>query len=266
MVRFGAGIVGFLIIVSVFAPYLTPYQPYEQNLKERLKPPSKKHLLGTDELGRDLFSRMIYATRISLTVGFVAVGISTVIGTSLGLISGFSGGIVDLIVMRLVDVMLSIPVFFLLLMVIAYIGPSIYNVMIVIGITSWPALTRLVRAETLSVVKRPYIISVKSFGLSKIRILFVHVLPNVIVPVIVSATLGVGGAILAESSLSFLGLGVQPPTPSWGNILTSGKDYLGIAWWLSVFPGLAILITVLAWNLLGEGLREKFNPKKKNVR
>ncbi|RLD18021.1 MAG: peptide ABC transporter permease [Caldiserica bacterium] len=255
MIKTGAGIIVFLVLVAILAPYIAPYKPYEQNLRERLQPPSKRHILGTDELGRDVFSRLVYGTRVSLSVGIVAVGISVLIGVTVGLVSGYFGGAVDAILMRFVDVMLSIPVFFLLLMVIAYIGPSIYNVMIVIGVTSWPSLARIVRAETLSVSKRNFVFSAKAFGFSKLRILFIHILPNVIAPVIVSATLGVGGAILVESALSFLGLGVQPPTPSWGNMLTSGKDYLGIAWWLSVFPGVAILITVLAWNLLGEGLR-----------
>ena len=264
MIRAGAGIILFIAFIAVSAPLIVPHRPSEQNLRERLQSPSLKHPMGTDELGRDTLARLIYGARISMLVGIVAVGIAVGIGTGMGLLSGYMGGWTDLIIMRLVDVMLSIPVFFLLLMVIAYIGPSIFNVMIVIGLTSWPGLCRMVRAETLSVSKRDYILSARSLGFSRMRILFVHILPNVLVPVLVSATLGVGGAILTESALSFLGLGVQPPVPSWGNMLTSGKDYLGLAWWLSLFPGLSILITVLGWNLLGEGLRDWFDPRKKS--
>lgn len=235
--------------------------PSEQHLSYRLSPPSSKFILGTDDLGRDVFSRMVYGIRISLTIGLVAVGISVTIGTILGLLSGYFGGWIDTIIMRLVDVMLCFPTFFLILLVIAFLEPNIYNVMIVIGMTSWPGLTRLVRAEVLSLREREFIQAVKLLGLSHRRIFFVHLLPNVFSPIIVSATLGVGLAILTESGLSFLGLGVQPPTPSWGQMLTSGKDYIHVAWWLSLFPGTAILITVLAFNLLGEGLRDILDPR-----
>ncbi|HCJ65922.1 MAG TPA: peptide ABC transporter permease [Elusimicrobia bacterium] len=257
----GLSIILFLTILAIFAPLLTPYNPLEQNLLARLSSPSKEHWFGTDDLGRDVFSRIIYGTRISLTVGFVAIGIAIIIGTIIGLISGYFAKKIDLILMRFVDIMLCFPAFFLILMVIAFLEPNIYNVMIVIGLTSWPGLARLVRGECLSIKEREFISAAKILGLSTIRILFVHILPNVLAPVLVSATLGVGSAILIESGLSFLGLGVQPPTPSWGNILTSGKDYIYLAWWLSVFPGLAILITVLAYNLLGEGLRDIFDPR-----
>lgn len=258
---FGIIIVGLLILIAIFAKVISPYDPYEQNLFNRLKPPSFKHLFGTDELGRDVFSRMVYATRVSLTVGFIAVGIATIIGTTLGLISGYYGGWVDTLIMRIVDVMLCFPTFFLILLVIAFVKPSIYNIMIVIGLTSWPGLTRYVRAETLKIKNLEFVLSAKLAGLATSKILFVHILPNVVVPVIVSFSLGIGSAILTESALSFLGLGVQPPNPSWGNILTSGKDYIHIAWWLSLFPGIAIFITVVGFNLLGEGLRILLSPK-----
>lgn len=257
----GLVILLFLILVAVFAPVISLYNPIEQNLPERLQCPSAKHPLGTDDLGRDVFSRIVYGTRISLTVGIVAVGISIIIGTPLGLMSGYFGGYIDTIIMRFVDIMLCFPTLFLILMVIAFLEPNIYNIMIVIGLTSWPGLTRLVRAECLSLRERDFISAAKGLGLSHSRILFVHILPNVLTPVLVSATLGIGSAILTESGLSFLGLGVQPPTPSWGNILTIGKDYIHIAWWLSLFPGLAILITVLGFNLLHEGLRDIFDPR-----
>ena len=261
LAKVGLIIIIVLILVAVFSPLISTHNPTEGNILERLQPPSKSHFLGTDELGRDVFSRMVYGARISMSVGIIAVGIAVFVGTFLGLISGYFGGKIDNIIMRFVDIMLCFPTFFLILMVIAFLEPSIYNVMIVIGLTSWTGLARLVRGETLSVKERDFIVAAKGLGLEKRRIIFVHILPNVISPIIVAGVLGVGAAILTESSLSFLGLGVQPPTPSWGNILTSGKDYIHIAWWLSLFPGLAILITVLGWNLLGEGLRDVFDPR-----
>ncbi len=250
-----------LTIQACFAPFIAPYNPSEQNIANRLSPPSGKHFLGTDELGRDVFSRIVYGTRISLSVGFVAVGVAVLIGTLLGLWAGFFGGWVDNLIMRLVDIMLCFPTFFLILMVIAFLSPNIFNIMLVIGLTSWSGLTRLIRGECLSMREREFIQAARLAGLKNNRIIFVHLLPNVFTPILVFATLGIGSAILTESALSFLGLGVQPPTPSWGNILTAGKDYIHTAWWLSFFPGLAILITVLAYNLLGEGLRDILDPK-----
>lgn len=257
----GFAVITVLTILAVFSPWLCRYDPAVQDLTQRLQAPSAQHLMGTDDLGRDVFSRLLTGTRVSLSVGFVAVGISLLVGTCLGLLAGFFGGKLDTLIMRGVDVMLSIPAFFLILAVIAFLGPNIYNVMIVIGLTSWPGLTRLVRGECLSVREREYIQAARLSGVSTLRLLFVHILPNVVAPILVSATLGVGGAILTESGLSFLGLGVQPPMASWGNILAIGRDYLHIGWWLSVFPAVAILITVLAFNLLGEGLRDVLDPR-----
>jgi peptide/nickel transport system permease protein len=259
-------IIGFIVIVlltvvAIAAPWLSPHDPLAQNLMGRLAPPSHLHWMGTDDLGRDVFSRLLLGARISLSVGFVAVGIELIIGVTLGLCAGFLGGKFDSVVMRLVDIMLSIPTIFLILAVLAFLGPNIYNVMAIIGLTSWPALTRLVRGECLSIREREYIQAARISGIPTTRILFVHLLPNVVAPILVSATLGVAGAILTESALSFLGLGVQPPTPSWGNILAIGRDYLHIGWWLSVYPTLAILVTVLAFNLLGEGLRDVLDPR-----
>lgn len=256
----GLSIILFLLMLSITAPYIVTYDPAAQNLSQRLHSPSINFLLGTDDLGRDVLSRMIYGIRISLTVGFVAVGISVCIGTFFGILAGYFGGWVDTLIMRFVDIMLCFPTFFLILLVIAFLEPSIYNIMIVIGLTSWPGLTRIVRAEVLSIREREYIQAAKLLGLNHWRIFFVHILPNVISPILVSAALGVGDAVLTESGLSFLGLGVQPPAPSWGQMLTSGKEYIYMAWWLSLFPGIAILITVLSFNLLGEGLRDMLDP------
>jgi len=261
LAMFGALIILSLALVAVIAPLIAPFNPNHQDILHRLEPPSRKHPLGTDDLGRDLLSRIIYGTRVSLLVGFVAVGIAIIIGSLLGLLSGYFGGWLDALIMRFVDIMLCFPTFFLILMVIAFLEPNIWNVMAVIGLTGWPGLTRLVRGECLSIREREFVQAAKVLGLSNIRVMFVHLLPNVMAPILVTATLGIGGAILTESALSFLGLGVQPPTPSWGNILTAGKDYITMAWWLSLYPGLAILITVLAYNLLGEGLRDVLDPR-----
>ncbi len=257
----GGIIVISLFFVAIFAPYLSPYDPNEIDVSSILLPPSLDHPFGTDELGRDVLSRMIWGARISLQVGFVAVGIAVVIGVVLGAIAGYYGGMVDSLVMRFVDIMLSIPTFFLILAVIAFLEPSIFNIMAVIGLTSWMGVARLVRAEFLSLKEREFVMAAKSLGAGDMRIIFRHILPNAMAPVLVSAVLGVAGAVLTESALSFLGIGVQPPTPSWGNILTAGKDNIEIAWWLSFFPGLAILATVLGYNLLGEGIRDAIDPR-----
>jgi peptide/nickel transport system permease protein len=257
---------GFIIILGVFllailAPIIAPYDPGDINVKAILLAPSYEHWMGTDGLGRDVLTRMLYGGRISLLVGLVAVGISTIIGIILGAIAGYYRGWVDTLIMRLVDVMLSIPSFFLILAVIAFLTPSIINVMIVIGLTSWMGVTRLVRAEFLSLQGREFVQASRTLGAKDARLIFTHLLPNSLSPIIVSSVLGVAGAVLMESGLSFLGLGVQAPQASWGNILTDGKDYIQFAWWLSLFPGLAILITVLGYNLLGEGLRDALDPR-----
>ena len=257
---------GFVIIVCIFllamfAPIISLYDPNEINVKAILLGPSVSHWMGTDGLGRDVLSRMLYGGRISLLVGLVAVGISTAIGILLGAIAGYYRGWVDTVIMRLVDIMLSIPSFFLILAVIAFLTPSIINIMIVIGLTSWMGVTRLVRAEFLSLSEREFVMASRTLGANNARLIFTHLLPNSLTPIIVSSVLGVASAVLLESGLSFLGLGVQAPQASWGNILTDGKEYIQFAWWLSLFPGMAILITVLGYNLLGEGLRDALDPR-----
>lgn len=250
-----------LFFIAILAPLISPYDPKDIDRKHILEPPNIKHLFGTDDLGRDVLSRMIWGAQVSLAVGFVAVGIATLIGILFGALAGYYGSWTDRIIMRFIDTMLTVPTFFLILAVIAFIGPSIWNIMIVIGFTSWMGVARLVRAEFLSQKEREYILAAKAIGASDMRIIFGHIMINSLSPVLVSAVLGIAGAVLLESALSFLGLGVQPPTPTWGNILTLGKDNIEIAWWLSVFPGIAILITVLGYNLLGEGIRDCIDPR-----
>ena len=262
-ILFGITIVTMMALVAIFAPLVASHNPLAMDLspEARLQGPSIEHFFGTDSLGRDVFSRMVYGARISLSVGFIAVFISLIIGIFFGGVSGYYGGWVDGIIMRLVEIMYCFPTFFLIMMVIAFLGPSIVNVMVVIGLTSWAGLCRLVRAEFLTLRERDFVYSARVQGVPDMRIIFRHILPNAMAPVYVSATLSVGAAILVESALSFLGLGVQIPTPSWGNILTVGKNYIDYAWWLTLFPGLAILVTVLSFNLIGEGLREILDPK-----
>ncbi|MBF0507566.1 MAG: ABC transporter permease [Deltaproteobacteria bacterium] len=257
----GGVVVVSLFLLSLLAPQIAPYDPDEVDVKNILAAPGRLHLCGTDDVGRDVFSRMVYGARISLKVGFVAMGLATIIGVVLGALAGFYRGWVENVIMRFVDLMLCFPSFFLILAVVAILEPSIWNIMIIIGLTGWMGVARLVRAEFLTLRERDFVIAARSLGAADLRIIFVHILPNALPPVLVSATLGVAGAILTESALSFLGLGVQPPTPSWGNILMAGKDNIEIAWWLSLYPGLSILITVLGYNLLGEGIQAALDPR-----
>lgn len=261
MLLIGLVIVCGMSLAALLAPAIAPYHPDALHLNNILEPPSSRFWLGTDRLGRDVFSRLLYGGRVSLWVGFVAVGISISIGTTLGLISGYFRRWIDESIMRIVDIMLCFPSFFLILAVIAFLEPDLTNIMIVIGLTSWMGVTRLVRAETLSLREREFVDAARLAGSPTGKILFYHILPNALAPVLITATLGVAGAILVESSLSFLGLGVQPPTASWGNMLMEGKAVIESAPWLSVYPGLAILVTVLGYNLLGESLRDIFDPR-----
>jgi peptide/nickel transport system permease protein len=257
----GIIIIAGLFIIAVFAPVIAPYDQDAIMIKEILQPPSKIHLMGTDDLGRDVLTRIMWGSRVSLLVGFVAVGISVAIGVLLGSLAGYYGGFVDGVIMRFVDVMLCFPTFFLILAVIAFWEPSIWKIMLVIGFTSWMGVARLVRAEFLSLKERDFIQAARALGGKDMRIIFRHILPNGLAPILVNATLGVAGAILVESALSFLGIGIQPPDPSWGNMLTVGKDNIEIAWWLSFFPGFAIFITVMGYNMLGEGIRDAIDPR-----
>jgi len=257
----GGVVVVILVALALLAPGIAPWDPNRPDVRKILDAPSKAHPLGTDQLGRDVLSRMLYGARVSLAVGFVSVGIATLIGIGLGAAAGYHGGTIDALVMRLVDLMLVFPRLFLLLAVLAFLRPSIWTIMAVIGLTGWMSVARLVRAEFLSLKEREFVLWSQSIGASSFRTIWRHILPNAIGPVLVAMTLGIPAAILTESGLSFLGLGVQPPHATWGNILNEGKDAIEIGWWLSAYPGLAILVTVLSYNLLGEGIRDALDPR-----
>ena len=257
----GGVIVLVLVALAVFAPLLARNDPNRPDVKRILAEPTGAHPLGTDQLGRDVMSRMLYGARVSLAVGFVSVGIATAIGIALGSAAGYHGRLVDAFIMRLVDLMLVFPRFFLLLAVLAFLKPSIWTIMAVIGLTGWMGVARLVRAEFLALKEREFVIWSQAVGASGFRVIWRHILPNAMAPVLVAMTLGIPAAILTESGLSFLGLGVQPPYATWGNILNEGKDTIEIGWWLSFYPGVAILLTVLSYNLLGEGIRDALDPR-----
>src|SRR5882672_2859565 len=262
----GGAIVLVLALMAVAAPLVSPHDPHKPDVKRILESPSTRHWLGTDQVGRDVLSRMLYGARVSLAVGFVSVGIAAAIGIALGAAAGYHGGTVDGAVMRLVDLMLVFPRFFLLLAVLAFLKPSIWTIMTVIGLTGWMGVARLVRAEFLTLREREFVIWSESVGAGALRIIFRHILPNAIAPILVAMTLGIPAAILTEAGLSFLGLGVQPPYATWGNILNDGRDYIEIAWWMTLYPGLAILITVLSYNLMGEGIRDALDPRLRQSR
>ncbi|HXJ82051.1 MAG TPA: ABC transporter permease [Candidatus Methylomirabilis sp.] len=261
-----AAVVGALVVLAVLAPLLARWDPHRPDTKEILMPPSTRHWFGTDQLGRDVLSRILYGSRVSLAVGFVSVGIATLIGVLLGAAAGYHGGTVDNLIMRMVDLMLVFPRFFLLLAVLALLTPSIWTIMAIIGMTGWMGVARLVRVEFLTLREREFVIWSESIGAGALRVVFRHILPNAVAPVLVAMTLGIPAAILTESGLSFLGLGVQPPYATWGNILNDGKDVLEIAWWMTLYPGLAILLTVLSYNLVGEGIRDALDPRLRQTR
>jgi len=238
-----------------------PYSPLASSLDDTFQPPSGRHLMGTDDLGRDVFTRMLYGTGISLKVGLLAVAISLVIGLSVGALAGFYGGVVDVVLSRVIEVVMCFPFLFLILAVIVFLPPSIYNIMIVIGITRWTSIARYTRGEFMKIKKQEFTEAARALGATDRKIIFRHILPNSLAPALVTATFGVANAILIEAALSFLGLGIQPPEPSWGEILSVGRRHIEIAWWLATFPGLAIFGTVTAYNLLGEGLRDATDPK-----
>ena len=239
------------------------YSPNDVSLTSVLQPPSAQHLLGTDDIGRDIASRVVHGSRVSLSVGFVAVSIYVLIGLVIGALAGYYGGVVDVVASRLIEIMLTIPTFFLIITVVAFLPPSILNIMVVIGITNWPTVARLTRGEFLKTKSLDYVVAARALGATDFRTIFRHILPNTVAPVFVAATFGVASAILIESTLSFLGFGVPPSTASWGSILSNARQLLPSGWWLTVFPGLAIFLTVTSYNLVGEGLRDAADPRLK---
>lgn len=268
---FGGAIVALLVFCAIFAPWIAPHDPIAQNLNEASLPPFWIHgaqpgyWLGTDELGRDILSRIIFGARLSSIVAFSVVVIGSVIGVTLGLIAGYAGGIVDDIIMRIADIQLAFPYILLAIAVIGVIGASVYTIIAVIGITSWVQYVRVIRSEVISLREREFVQSARAVGCSLRRIVFRHVLPNVTSSVTVIATFELARAIIFEAALSFLGLGVPPAVPSWGNMLAEGRQYLDTGWWMGTFPGLAIMITVMGVNVLGDGLRDAFDPSLRSV-
>ncbi len=255
-----------LYLMALLTPFLAPFDPALQGdlVATRLQAPSSTHLLGTDQFARDLFSRILYGSRVSLSIGFIAVSISITIGTVLGAVAGYLGGAVDAVILRFVDMVISFPRLILLITIIALFEPSIFLIVVVLGLTQWPQVTRIVRGEVLSLREREFIQAGRALGFSRLRIIGRHVIPNVMAPVIVAATLGIGDTIVLEAGLSFLGMGVQPPTPSWGTIVADGRNNLLGAWWISTFSGLAIVLTVVSFNLAGDGLRDALDPRQRS--
>lgn len=257
----GAALFGLIVVLAIIGSWTTPYDPVKIETPNRLLEPDLTHWLGTDHYGRDIFSRLLAGAHLSLIMGLVSVSLALSIGLSLGLPAGYSGGKFDLVVMRAMDLLLAFPSVLLALGIVAIVGPNESNVMLAVGIATVPSFTRLVRASVLTVRSLPYIESARATGCSQTRILWRHILPNILAPLIVLATLGTAGAILTGAALSFLGLGAQPPTPEWGAMLSEARNYMRLGWWLSVFPGLAIAITVMSLNLLGDGLRDLLDPQ-----
>ncbi|WP_027633781.1 ABC transporter permease [Clostridium hydrogeniformans] len=262
----GLVVICLLIILAVIAGFIADYDNVviKQNLEERLQGPSSKYILGTDEFGRDIFARLIHGARVSLRVGILAVGIAIVIGGSLGAIAGYYGGVLDNVIMRIMDVFLAVPSILLAISIVSALGPSLFNLMLSIGISSVPSYARIVRASVLSIREQEFIEAAKAIGANDFRLVMRHIIPNSLAPVIVQATLGVAGAILSTAGLSFIGLGIQPPDPEWGAMLAGGRQYLRDAWHVTTFPGIAIMITILSLNLLGDGLRDALDPRLKN--
>lgn len=265
MAILGLIILTILVLLAIFADVIADYDNVviKQNLAQRLQGPSAAHWLGTDEFGRDIFARLIHGTRVSLQVGIVAVGISIVIGGILGAVAGYYGGKLDNIIMRIMDIFLAVPSILLAIAIVSALGPSILNLMLAISISSVPSYARIVKASVLSIRDQEFIEAARAIGASNTRIIFRHIIPNSLAPVIVQATLGVASAILSTAGLSFIGLGIQPPAPEWGSMLSGGRQYLRYAWWVTTFPGVAIMITILSLNLLGDGLRDALDPRLK---
>jgi peptide/nickel transport system permease protein len=258
----GAVVILVIVFAAVFADQISPYPPNQQNLRARLQPPTAENVLGTDQFGRDVMSRIIYGGRVSMQVGFISVAIALAVGGFMGLLAGFYGGWIDSVVSFLVDVLLALPAFLLALAIVAALGPSLVNVMIAVGVANIPAFARIARGAVLTVTEMDYVNAARAVGSRDLRVMFKHVVPNALSPVIVQVTLSLAGAILAAAGLSFLGLGAQPPTAEWGSMLNAARPYIRDAHWAVTFPGLAIVITVLALNMVGDGLRDALDPRR----
>lgn len=254
-------IILFVVIIGIAAPWIVPHDPNEPYFDALLQPPSAEHWLGTDNLGRDTFSRLVYGTRVTLQVATIAVTITLVVGTIIGILAGYIGGMIDNILMRIMDVLLAMPSIILAMAIVAILGPSLTNAMIAVGVSSIPSFARLTRSATLSIKSLTYVEASQAIGTSHVRIIFKQILPNIMSTILVYASLNVGIAILDTAALSFIGLGAQPPTAEWGAMLSDGRDYITQAWWLVTFPGIAITIVVFAFNIFGDGLRDIFDPK-----
>lgn len=257
----GAFLLLLIALCAILAPVLTDYDPLKVTPSDRLKPPDALHLFGTDDFGRDVFTRVLYGAQLSLVVGLVSVAIASVVGSALGLTAGYYGHWADTLIMRLIDVLLAFPNILLALVIVAILGRTLPNVMLAVGISSIPIYARVVRGSTLSVREIDFILAARAIGCPSGRIILRHILPNVIAPIIVVTTTGIAGAIISGAALSFLGLGAQPPTPEWGLMLSEGRDYLRAASWVTTYPGLAIMVTVMAINILGDGLRDVLDPR-----
>ncbi len=261
----GLGIITIFVIMAIFAPLIAPQDPLVQEVSERMTPMfTNGYILGSDDLGRDMLSRLIYGARISMTIGMVSVGISLFFGIIIGVTSAYYGGIFDKIVMRLIDIMLAFPYILLTIVIVSILGPSLTNAMVAIGISQVPRYARVVRASVLAEKESDYVLAEKALGAGNFELMFLTILPNCLSPTIVQATLGIGEAILSSAGLSFLGLGAQPPTPEWGLMIASSKQFLTSAWWIVTLPGIAILLAVLGFNLFGDGLRDILDPKMRN--
>ncbi len=257
----GSAILAIIVIFALFAPIISPYNPIAVTPADRLKPPNAVHIFGTDDFGRDVFTRVIYGGRLSIQVGLISIALASTVGTLLGIVAGYYASWVDVVVMRLIDLMLAFPSILLALAIVAILGRSLPNVMLAVGVATIPIYTRIVRASTLSAKQMDYVLSARAIGCPSGRIMFRHILPNILAPIIVITTNGIAGAIIAGAALSFLGVGAQAPTPEWGIMLSDGRSFLRTASWVTTYPGLAIMVTVLAINLLGDGLRDVLDPR-----
>jgi peptide/nickel transport system permease protein len=262
---FGVAIIAFNVLQAVLAPTISPYDPYAMQLGDKLRAPDVTHIFGTDQLGRDILSRVIWGSRISFEIGVVVVVLSLVIGIPLGLSAGYAGGWLDETLMRITDIFLAFPALVLAIFIEAAIGPGLTNAMFSIAIVSWPTYARLVRGSAMSIKENEFVEAARAAGEGKLRVLFRHIFPNLLSPITVQSTLDMGGAVLTAAGLSFIGFGVQPPTAEWGAMVSSGRDYIAFAWWMTAFPGLAIFLFVLGFNLLGDWLNDYLNPRLKGV-